>query len=115
MSESGVFLKGQAIDPIIFAKALVESVWGNLIPKMHLMLDRTNWKFGNQDINYLVLAVRIGKITFPLFWTMLDHQGNSDTQARIYILNLFKEAFGFFKPFLQSRHRGLATHPAQDW
>jgi len=61
---------------------------------MHLMLDRTNWKFGKQDINYLVLAARVGNITFPLFWSMLDHQGNSDTQARISILNQFKEVFG---------------------
>lgn len=59
------------------------------------MIDRTNWKFGDQDINYLVLAVRVGKLTFPLFWTLLDHQGNSDTKARVAILNQFKEAFGF--------------------
>jgi hypothetical protein len=75
---------------------LISSVWDH-VPKMHLLLDRTNWKFGAQDINYLVLAARIGKITFPLFWILLDHQGNSDTQARIDLLNRFKEAFGFDK------------------
>ena len=79
---------------------------------MHLMLDRTNWKFGNQDINYLVLAVRIGKITFPLFWSMLDHQGNSDTQARIYILNLFKETFGLDKILSFSADREFI---GKDW
>jgi hypothetical protein len=61
------------------------------------MLDRTNWKLGSQDINYLVLAARVGKITFPLFWIMLDHKGNSDTERRIEILDLFKQAFGFDK------------------
>ncbi|CAO4835066.1 MAG: hypothetical protein FADNKDHG_01550 [Holosporales bacterium] len=61
---------------------------------MHLILDRTNWKFGKQDINYLVLAVRIDNIVFPLFWTMIDHQGNSEQQNRIELLNQFKEVFG---------------------
>lgn len=78
----------------IFAKILIGSVWSS-VPKMHLMLDRTNWKFGKQDINYLVLAVRIGRIVFPIFWKMLDHQGNSEQQIRIEFLNMFKEAFGF--------------------
>lgn len=112
MSGSGVFLKGQAIESKFFAKALISSLWGNNIPKMHLMLDRTNWKFGNQDINYLVLAVRIRKITFPLFWTMLDHQGNSDTQARIHLLNQFKEAFGLDKILSFSADREFI---GKDW
>jgi hypothetical protein len=75
---------------------LVSSIWGDT-PKMHLILDRTNWKFGKQDINYLVLAARVGKITFPLFWIMLNHPGNSDTELRIEILDLFKHAFGLDK------------------
>lgn len=61
---------------------------------MHIIIDRTNWKFGDQDINYLVLAVRVGNLTFPLFWILLDHQGNSDTEARIALLNQFKKTFG---------------------
>ncbi len=96
MSEHGVFLKEQEIPEIPFAKALISSIWSQT-PKMHLILDRTNWTFGSQDINYLVLAVRVGKIVFPLFWTLLDHQGNSDTKARMDILNKFKEAFGLDK------------------
>jgi transposase len=96
LSEQGVFLKEQEIPEIPFAKALISSIWSQT-PKMHLILDRTNWKFGSQDINYLVLAVRVGKIVFPLFWTLLDHQGNSDTKARMDILNKFKEAFGLDK------------------
>ena len=79
---------------------------------MHLMLDRTNWKFGKQDINYLVLAVRVGDIIFPLFWTLLDHQGNSDTQARIDMLNNFKEAFGCDKILSFSADREFI---GKDW
>lgn len=61
---------------------------------MHIIIDRTNWKFGYQNINYLVLAVRVGNLTFPLFWVLLDHQGNSDTDARIALLTQFKKTFG---------------------
>jgi hypothetical protein len=96
LNAQGVFLKEQDIPQDSFAKALISSVWKD-VPKMDLMLDRTNWKFGKQDINYLVLAARVGQIVFPLFWTLLDHPGNSDTQARIDILNKFKETFGFDK------------------
>ncbi|WP_162531215.1 hypothetical protein [Holospora elegans] len=45
---------------------MISSIWEQ-VPKMHLMLDGTNWKFGTQNINCLVLAVKVGKITFPLF------------------------------------------------
>lgn len=78
----------------VFAETLVSTIW-KTIPKMHLILDRTNWKFGNQDINYLVLAMRVGKLTFPLFFELLQHQGNSDTTTRIALLNRFKKVFGF--------------------
>ncbi|GAJ45874.1 hypothetical protein HE1_00184 [Holospora elegans E1] len=86
MNASGVFLKGQVIDSELFSKALISSIW-EPVPKMHLMLDGANWKFGTQNINCLVLAVRVGKISFSLFWSMLDHQENSHTQARISLLN----------------------------
>ncbi len=83
------FFANTEIDPCLFAKNLVSVIWKQT-PKMHLILDRTNWKFGKQDINYLVLAVRIDNIVFPLFWTMIDHQGNSEQQSRIELLNQFK-------------------------
>ena len=60
-----------------------------------------------QDITYLVLAARVEKITFSLFWTLLDHQGNSDTQACIDILEKFKEAFGLDKILSFSADREL--------
>jgi hypothetical protein len=106
------FLKSQDIDQIIFAKALIAGVWGDNIPKMHLMMDRTNWKFGKQNINYLVLAARVGKITFPLFWNMLDHQGNSDSTMRIELLNKFKQAFGLNKILSFSADREFI---GKDW
>lgn len=88
------FFAEQAIDYQVFAKAMM-GVISSSTPKVHLIIDRTNWKFGATDINYLVLAVRIGKITFPLMWEMLPHQGNSDSEIRIDLLERFRFLFGF--------------------
>ncbi|GAJ45861.1 hypothetical protein HE1_00171 [Holospora elegans E1] len=111
MNASGVFLKGQVIDSGLFSKALISSIW-EPVPKIHLMLDGTNWKFGTQNINCLVLAVRVGKITFPLFWSMLDHQENSHTLARISLLNQFQEIFGGDKILSFSADRDFV---GKDW
>lgn len=96
------FFKYQEIDLIVFAKALLTTFFPHQGPTtppfMHLLLDRTNWKFGRQNINYLVLSVRLEDhphMIFPLFWTLLDHQGNSDAKERIALLDCFQKAFGF--------------------
>jgi hypothetical protein len=44
-----------------------------------LTLDRTNWKFGAKDINFLVLAFVYKGISIPLAWELISHKGNSDT------------------------------------
>jgi hypothetical protein len=51
-----------------------------------LALDRTNWKIGSRDVNYLVLAVVTRRFRVPLFWTVLDGPGNSATATRIVLL-----------------------------
>jgi hypothetical protein len=98
------FFAYQVFDYNKIAYQIVLKIFGT-IPSMHLILDRTNWKFGQTDINYLVLAARIGKVTFPLFWTMLDHQGCSDFQQRRELLEQFKKTFGleFIRSFTADR------------
>jgi hypothetical protein len=75
------------------AKTLVLAMFQK-IPDMHLILDRTHWKFGKKDINYLVLVGRIGSVTFPLFWSLLEHQGCSHYEQRKALLEQFKDTFG---------------------
>jgi len=87
------FFAYQGIDYKAFALATVLSVF-KTIPKMHLILDRTNWKFGKKDINYLVLTATVGSVTLPLFWSLLDHQGCSNAAQRIHLMDQFKETFG---------------------
>lgn len=64
--------------------------------KFDLCLDRTNWKFGDKDINYLVLSWRINKkISLSLLFVDLDKAGNSNTAERLDLLKEFDEVFGF--------------------
>lgn len=88
------FFAYQTIDSSCLAKALIQMVCQD-IPKMDLLLDRTNWMFGKQSINCLVLAVRIGSMTFPLFWSLLPHSGCSDFAQRKELLDRFQATFGF--------------------
>jgi hypothetical protein len=58
-----------------------------------LSIDRTNWEFGNQVFNILMLGVVHNGVAFPLLWVMLDKKGNSNTQERQDLLNEFFEVF----------------------
>lgn len=66
--------------------------------KFDICLDRTNWKFGKKNINYLVLSWRISrKISLPLLFVELDKAGNSNTSERVDLLKIFDETFGFHR------------------
>ena len=58
-----------------------------------LALDRTNWKFGQTDLNLLMLALVHEGIAYPLLWFSLDKAGNSHTDERILVLELFLSLF----------------------
>ena len=57
--------------------------------KFLLSIDRTEWDFGQTQINILCIAVSIGKIAIPVYFEMLENKsGNSNSQDRI---DLFKD------------------------
>ena len=61
----------------------------SLLPKnqrIYLVMDRTNWKFGNTEINILMLGIIYQNHAIPLFWEMLDKGGSSSTKEREEIL-----------------------------
>jgi len=62
--------------------------------KHYLIIDRTNWKLGKQDINVLMLSVAHEGVAIPLFWINLGRSGNSNTAQRIQLINKYIEAFG---------------------
>ena len=63
-------------------------------PPYRLAMDRTNWKFGQTNINVLTLAIVYQGVAFPILMLMLDKRGNSDTAERIRIINRYIRLFG---------------------
>jgi hypothetical protein len=59
-----------------------------------LALDRTNWRFGQTDLNILMLGVVHQGIAWPLVWLVLPKAGNSYTDERITVLQIFLDLFG---------------------
>jgi hypothetical protein len=58
-------------------------------PPFRLALDRTNWKFGESNINILTLAIVYQGVAFPILYTMMPKFGNSNTEERIVLLNRY--------------------------
>ncbi|MCB0605449.1 MAG: IS4 family transposase [Saprospiraceae bacterium] len=59
-----------------------------------LTMDRTNWKWGKLDINILTLGIAFKGTAIPIYWTLLDKRGNSDTKERIELIQTFIDRFG---------------------
>lgn len=59
-----------------------------------LAIDRTNWPFGQTDINIFMLAVTHEGVAYPLMFTMLPKHGNSNSQERIDLLQCYVNLFG---------------------
>ena len=52
-----------------------------------LSMDRTNWKFGDFNINILMLGVAYKGIAFPLMFSLLPKKGNSNGRNARQSLN----------------------------
>jgi len=51
-----------------------------------MSLDRTTWHHGESPLNLLLLGAVAHGYTIPLVWVALDHTGNSDTKARMWVV-----------------------------
>jgi len=63
-------------------------------PFYTIAIDRTEWQFGKQWVNVLMLSIAYGSVSIPLFWTVLDEKGCSDNLERKEILQKFVDEFG---------------------
>lgn len=89
------FFKEQVIDFLQLPSVILAIMGIPQSAKLHLAMDRTNWKFGLTDINILVLAAHFPDgSAVPLLWSTLPHQGNSDAKVRIKILEDFEKTIG---------------------
>lgn len=62
--------------------------------KLVLSMDRTNWKFGDFNINILMVGVTYKGIAFPLIFSLLDKRGNSNWKERTRLIDRFIRLFG---------------------
>jgi len=65
--------------------------------KYKLIMDRTNWKWGKTSINILVLSIAYRGIGIPIFWAVLNLEGNSCSQDRIDLLKRVLKHLGVEK------------------
>ena len=61
---------------------------------LKLVIDRTNWKFGEQNINIFMLGITYRNVAFPLMFSMLNKKGNSNSKERIELIDRFIRLFG---------------------
>ena len=81
-----------------------------------LAMDRTNWDFGRNAINFLMISVEWNGIGIPLIWTFLPKTGNSSTADRIALFDRLAQTFPDMKIAaldLRPRvhRRSLDAHP----
>ena len=62
--------------------------------KVTLSMDRTNWKFGEININILMLGITYRGIAFPLIFKLLPKRGNSNWEERKSLIQKFIDLFG---------------------
>lgn len=60
----------------------------------YLALDRTQWRIGGHEVNFLVLAAVTRRFRVPLMWTMVRGRGNSETRQRIALMRRYLRLFG---------------------
>ncbi len=86
------FIATYILDSDIVAKLIF-----GLLPNkegLKLSIDRTNWKFGQTNINIFMLGITYKGVAFPLQFKMLDKRGNSNCQERIDLISRFIRLFG---------------------
>ena len=74
-----LFLK-QIVDFVNIGKIILNLL--NNPGKLRIAIDRTNWQFGNKDLNFFVAAIVYGNISIPITCLLLDKKGNSSTDER---------------------------------
>lgn len=85
------FFQFVRLDQAVAARIVVHML--NLERPTDLALDRTNWKLGSRDINILMLAIVTRRFRVPLLFTLLPHQGSSDTGCRISLMRRYLALF----------------------
>lgn len=98
--EQSAEAKRQQMRRVLDCPQLGQGAWAraiaHLLPKgaWRLALDRTEWKWGEQTVNLLVLSVLYGNLAVPLLWIVMPEPGASDSAERIALMKQFLKGFG---------------------
>jgi hypothetical protein len=65
--------------------AELSGLWGS----WYLALDRTQWRIGTREVNFLVLAAVTRRFRVPLLWTVIPGRGNSSRRQRIALMRRY--------------------------
>lgn len=87
------FFRETELDYFFVATLLI-----SLLPKdkkLRLCIDRTEWDFGDCQVNILMVLVGCGDLQIPLYWDLLDNEsGNSNTKDRTNLLSFCLQVIG---------------------
>lgn len=76
---------------------LIARIIFGLLPEknnLKLVIDRTNWTFGKQNINIFMLGIAYRGVAFPLIFSLLNKKGNANSEERIALIERFIRLFG---------------------
>lgn len=84
------FFAQYELEYLAYARLLMGFVPHRLLD---ISIDRTNWKFGDTDINILCLTVNFKGVGIPILFELLDKKGNSNQEERIELMDKFISLF----------------------
>ena len=73
-------------------KDLIARLIFSMLPEkdnLNLVIDRTNWQFGKQNINIFMLGIAYKNVAFPLIFSLLNKKDNSNSEVRISLIDRF--------------------------
>lgn len=85
------FLRDYEFDYLASVKLIVR--WMDTRESWKLSLDRTQWHFGTQVVNILVLGLVHQGVAIPLLWLFLPNRSNAYTYQRIVLMQRLRQWF----------------------
>jgi hypothetical protein len=86
-----MFFADYELNYLVFARIFMDFI---PLRGLDISVDRTNWKFGKQNINILTLSVGYQGVGIPILYELLDKRGNSNQTERIDLMDKFIQLFG---------------------
>ena len=83
------FLSGYEVDFTALGSLLLHLLPQR--PPYEVVIDRTEWHFGETAVNILMVGIAHEGMAFPIAWTVLPSGGSSDFQSQAKVLERFLE------------------------